>query len=325
MRSAAGCLRITVSASPTRTARSTRSDCRCADAEQRESRETHEPCSKESAVRRSVQTWTVCADVRSCCGVPEAVRRTRRMRVTWSRTTALRSEDLGQVEACTMQHANGDRDDHGGGVWRIDAAGGACGSRRVACVRQRHAHHSATGVRARRGLDRRTRSSRSHSRPMARQCTSIARTAIGASSSSWRPTFEGGAWQPPCRCRSRPASSVTSIRFFIGDRLYFSSNRPRPGSPTTDFDTWYVTRTGATWSEPVHVDGAPSGPGNQLFVSIARDGTLYFQSDATGGGDIYRAERVGDAYPVAAPLEGISTAASESNPAISRTAPCSCS
>src|SRR5262249_7514843 len=105
--------------------------------------------------------------------------------------------------------------------------------------------------------------------------------------------------------------------FVAGDRLYFSSNRPRPGSPTTDFDTWYVVRTGATWAEPVHVDGAPSGPGNQLFVSIARDGTLYFQSDATGGGDIYRAKRLDGAYPVEAPLEGISTPASESNPAIS--------
>lgn len=130
-------------------------------------------------------------------------------------------------------------------------------------------------------------------------------------------TFANGAWQP-----ARPLPfSTGEFRdvdpFVAGDRLYFSSNRPRPGGPETDFDTWYVVRTGETWSEPVHVEGAPSGPGNQVCVSIARDGTLYFQSDATGAGDIYRAARVGDGYPTAAPVAEITTTAPESNPAIS--------
>src|SRR5262249_10088790 len=58
-----------------------------------------------------------------------------------------------------------------------------------------------------------------------------------------------------------------------------------------------------------------SGPGNQVFVSIAHDGVVYFQSDATGGGDIYRAAGI-DA-PSAAPIDGIDTPESESNPAIS--------
>jgi hypothetical protein len=130
-------------------------------------------------------------------------------------------------------------------------------------------------------------------------------------------TFAGGAWQPATPLAFSTGEFRDVDPFAAGDRLYFSSNRPRPGDPATDFDTWYVVRTGATWSEPVHVAGAPSGPGNQLCVSIARDGTLYFQSDATGGGDVYRAPRVGDAYPAAAPLDAITTPASESNPAIS--------
>ncbi len=148
--------------------------------------------------------------------------------------------------------------------------------------------------------------------------------------------FANGAWQPAAPVASSTAEFRDVDPFVAGDRLYFSSNRPRPdsapGAPA-DFDTWYVVRgsggpaPGATretsgsprdtWSAPVHVEGAPSGPGNQLCVSIARDGTLYFQSDATGGGDIYRAPRVGDAYPAAAPLAAITTPASESNPAIS--------
>jgi hypothetical protein len=130
-------------------------------------------------------------------------------------------------------------------------------------------------------------------------------------------SFANGAWQPAAAVPFSTGEFRDVDPFAAGDRLYFSSNRPRPGSAATDFDTWYVVRTGTGWSEPVHVDGAPSGPGNQVCVSIARDGTLYFQSDATGGGDIYRAPRSGDGYPTAAPLEGISTPASESNPAIS--------
>lgn len=129
--------------------------------------------------------------------------------------------------------------------------------------------------------------------------------------------FAGGTWQPAAPLAFSTGEFRDVDPFVAGDRLYFSSNRPRPGSAATDFDTWYVVRTGATWSEPAHLDGAASGPGNQLYVSIARDGTLYFQSDATGGGDIYRAPRAGDAYPAAAPVDAISTPASESNPAIS--------
>jgi hypothetical protein len=125
-------------------------------------------------------------------------------------------------------------------------------------------------------------------------------------------SFANGAWQP-----ARPLPfSTGEFRdvdpFAAGDRLYFSSNRP----PAADFDTWYVTRRGDGWSDPVHLDGAPSGAGNQVFVSIARDGTMYFQADANGG-DLFRAPRTGDAYPTAAPLDAINTPASESNPAIS--------
>jgi WD40-like Beta Propeller Repeat len=129
--------------------------------------------------------------------------------------------------------------------------------------------------------------------------------------------FANGAWQPAVPLPFSTGAFRDVDPFAAGDGMYFSSNRPRPGSDATDFDTWYVARTGATWGEPAHVAGGPSGPGNQVFVSIARDGTLYFQSDASGGGDIYRAPRSGDAYPAAAPLEGVSTPASESNPAIS--------
>jgi hypothetical protein len=128
-------------------------------------------------------------------------------------------------------------------------------------------------------------------------------------------SFVNGAWQPAQPVPFSTGEFRDADPFVADDRLYFSSNRPHGSA--TDFDTWYVTRQHDTWSEPVHLDGAPSGPGNELYISIAHDGTMYFQSDATGGGDVYRAPRVNGAYPAASPIEAIDTPESEGNPAIS--------
>lgn len=129
--------------------------------------------------------------------------------------------------------------------------------------------------------------------------------------------FAHGSWQPATPMAFSSGEFRDVDPFVAGDRLYFSSNRPRAGGYASDFDTWYVAKAAGGWSDPVHVDGAPSGAGNQVFVSIARDGTLYFQSDATGGGDIYRAPLAGAGYPTAVPVAAITTPASEGNPAIS--------
>jgi hypothetical protein len=129
--------------------------------------------------------------------------------------------------------------------------------------------------------------------------------------------YAHGAWQPATALPFSTGEFRDVDPFVLGDRLYFSSNRPRPSGAETDFDTWYAVRTGSTWSAPIHLDGAPSGPGNQLCVSIARDGTLYFQADAGGGARIFRAARsAGGAYPSAEALDD-AAAGAETNPAIS--------
>lgn len=88
-----------------------------------------------------------------------------------------------------------------------------------------------------------------------------------------------------------------------GRRLYFSSDRPRPGAPErTDYDLWYLERIGASWSEPRHVAGAPNDAENIGFISLMRDGTLYF--------DAFRGEKRGIFR--SAPLAGGGFAAPES-------------
>lgn len=64
-----------------------------------------------------------------------------------------------------------------------------------------------------------------------------------------------------------------------GRRLYFSSDRPRPGAPERkDFDLWYMERDGGGWSEPRHIAGSPNDPEEIGFMSLTRDGVLYFDA-----------------------------------------------
>ena len=85
-----------------------------------------------------------------------------------------------------------------------------------------------------------------------------------------------------------------------GRRLFFLSRRPAPGraAERTDFDIWYVERSGDGWGEPVHVPSA-SGSSDEHYASVAADGTLYIAAirpDSRNQGDIYRVPLVNGVY-----------------------------
>jgi WD40-like Beta Propeller Repeat len=78
-----------------------------------------------------------------------------------------------------------------------------------------------------------------------------------------------------------------------GERLYFISTRPTGADPAhKDFDIWYVDRREAGWGEPVNVGPPVNTPDDEYYVSVTRDGTLYWSRN----GDIYRAAREGSRY-----------------------------
>lgn len=106
---------------------------------------------------------------------------------------------------------------------------------------------------------------------------------------------ENGRW-------SRPRAASFSGRWsdvdlFItadGRRLYFCSNRPlgAPGDAAKDFDIWRSERTAQGWSEPVNVGAPVNSEADEFYPSLAKDGTIYFQSrrpGGPGGPDIWRA------------------------------------
>jgi hypothetical protein len=106
-----------------------------------------------------------------------------------------------------------------------------------------------------------------------------------------------------------------------GRQLFFSSIRPVDGVARTDVDLWAVRRgPGGGWGEPRHLGAVNSGY-DELYPSVATDGSLYFASDrpgGLGGFDMYRARprpdgTYGPAENLGAP---INTAGWEFNPVI---------
>jgi Tol biopolymer transport system component len=82
-----------------------------------------------------------------------------------------------------------------------------------------------------------------------------------------------------------------------GDRLFYISKRPmRQGGPRmTGYQIWVVERKGATWDAPAPLGPMVNSGSRQLYPTVSRDGTLYFNSDrgGFGRGDFFRS-RVAD-------------------------------
>jgi Tol biopolymer transport system component len=83
-----------------------------------------------------------------------------------------------------------------------------------------------------------------------------------------------------------------------GNRLYFSSKRPRmgEGEPRTDSDIWYVERgASGAWGEPHNLGSPVNTDGDEVHPTVSSDGTVYFFAGYDGGmgsADIYLSQFV---------------------------------
>jgi hypothetical protein len=75
-----------------------------------------------------------------------------------------------------------------------------------------------------------------------------------------------------------------------GQRLYFSSPMPLSGDGAPkDNDFWYVRKTSTGWSEPVHLGSPLNSAHEENDLSVAANGTIYFNREGTDVEfDIYR-------------------------------------
>jgi Tol biopolymer transport system component len=106
-----------------------------------------------------------------------------------------------------------------------------------------------------------------------------------------------------------------------GERLYFSSNRPRDANDrAADSDIWWVERTtDGEWGEPKQVEGVNSPDMDEYYTSISSSGAFFFSvfPDHGSPGDIFRADLVEGGYGTPVRVGGgVSTEHNEHDPFI---------
>jgi WD40 repeat protein len=112
-------------------------------------------------------------------------------------------------------------------------------------------------------------------------------------------SYAGGRWTPP---QVAPFSGrYHDVDPFVtpgGQRLYFSSDRPRSSTNGHSLSTWYVERTLSGWSEPVDPGEPLNSDSTDVFVSTSRDGILVFGSRREGHSRAYSTHLVNGRWEI---------------------------
>src|ERR1041385_471196 len=93
--------------------------------------------------------------------------------------------------------------------------------------------------------------------------------------------FRGGHWQKPKTASFSGIYLDFAPRLSAdGNKLFFTSVRPLPGSKTLRFQLWMTEKSGDGWSEPVPV-AAPVNEekSHNIEASLSANGDMYFASD----------------------------------------------
>lgn len=91
--------------------------------------------------------------------------------------------------------------------------------------------------------------------------------------------MEDGQWSSPrLAAFSENYHAGNPVFSCDGEKLYFSSRRPRPGKTgTSDTNIWVVEKSGGAWSEPRLLGDAVNSEQSESVQSISKAGTLYFR------------------------------------------------
>ena len=121
-----------------------------------------------------------------------------------------------------------------------------------------------------------------------------------------------GAWEAPqLAAFSNHPSDVDVAINFDGSRAFFGTRRPRPGEiedRQDGFDIWYADRSATGWGKAEFLGPTVNSGTSQVYPTVTRDGTLYFQAIRDGGygkADIYRSRLVDGSYQEPENLGGI--------------------
>ena len=114
-----------------------------------------------------------------------------------------------------------------------------------------------------------------------------------------------GDWTAPeVASFSNHPSDVDVAISVDGMRIYFGTRRPRPGEVEDrrdGFDIWHAIRTEAGWGKEEFLGPVVNSGKSQVYPTVIRNGTLYFQAvrgEGYGKADIYRSRLVDGAYQI---------------------------
>ena len=112
-----------------------------------------------------------------------------------------------------------------------------------------------------------------------------------------------GVWTAPeVASFSNHPSDVDVAINVDGTKVFFGTRRPRPGEVEDrrdGFDIWYANRTETGWGKEEYLGPVVNSGKSQVYPTVARNGTLYFQAvreEGYGKADIYRSRLVDGVY-----------------------------
>lgn len=112
-----------------------------------------------------------------------------------------------------------------------------------------------------------------------------------------------GAWTAPAVASFSNHPSDVDVAISIdGTKIFFGTRRPRPGEVEgrrDGFDIWNVNRTETGWGKEEFLGPVVNSGKSQVYPTVTRDGTLYFQAvreEGYGKADIYRSRLVDGVY-----------------------------
>lgn len=116
----------------------------------------------------------------------------------------------------------------------------------------------------------------------------------------WRMREADGTWTAP---EAAPFSDFPSWHPMLsadGRKIYFASDRPKPGGTAALVDLWYAEKqTDGTWSRARHLGSPPNRDAtNEMLPSPAGDGTIYFKAFGPGvrGTQMFKSKLVNGVY-----------------------------
>ncbi len=112
-----------------------------------------------------------------------------------------------------------------------------------------------------------------------------------------------GRWTAPeVASFSNHPTDVDLAISYDGKRVFFGTRRPRPGETEIRegvFDIWFADRTETGWGEEQYLGPVVNSGRSQIYPTVTRNGTLYFQAlreEGYGKADIYRSRLIDGVY-----------------------------